>query len=152
MPAFNSINSEPDPLRFSLLFRSTMTMPNDDYIPLPTEYLQLDVERETQLNPKPRPHRQASGPTILQGDDSRFNPPTPSPLKRAALLLFVFGLFWFALKLRTTRLPQPPLVFETERYFSGYTDCDACSQRPAAFPQTSTVVQPLVMKGSRTHG
>lgn len=102
-----------------------MTMPNNDYIPLPTDSLQLDVEREVQDNPKPGPHRQASGPTILQENDPRFNPPTPSPLKRVALLLFVFGLFWFALKLRTTKLPQPSLGFETERYFSSYTVCDA---------------------------
>ncbi|KAF9650247.1 hypothetical protein BDM02DRAFT_3073445, partial [Thelephora ganbajun] len=58
--------------------------------------------------------------------DPRFNPPSPSPLKRAALLLFVFSLFWFALRLRTAKLPRPPPPLTTERYS---TDFD---YRPAA--------------------
>ena len=91
-------------------------MDNNNYAPLPTEPpAQLDVEHEEE-DTKPRPPRQASGPTVLQTTDPRFNPPSPSPLKRAALLLFVFCLFWFALRLRTAKLPRPLPSSETERY------------------------------------
>ena len=91
-------------------------MHNNDYAPLPTEPpAQLDTEHEEE-DPKPRPPRQASGPTVLQTTDPRFNPPSPSPLKRAALLLFVFVLFWFALRLRTAKLSRPLPSPETERY------------------------------------
>ena len=93
-------------------------MNDSDYAPLPTEPpTQLDIGHEEQeVSTKPRPPRQASGPTVLQPTDPRFNPPSPSPLKRAALLLFVFCLFWFALRLRTAKLPRPLPSPETERY------------------------------------
>jgi len=94
-------------------------MPNNGYAPLPTEPpVQLDVEQEV---PKPRPPRHASGPTVLQTTDPRFNPPSPSPLKRAALLLFVSCLFWFALRLRIAKPPRPPLALATERYLTAHT-------------------------------
>lgn len=38
--------------------------------------------------------------------DPRFNPPTPSAWKRAALLLFIVFLFWFSVRLRV-RAPLP---------------------------------------------
>lgn len=92
-------------------------MPSNDYVPLPAEPpVQLGIEDEEQEVPKPRPPRQASGPTVLQTSDPRFNPPSPSPLKRAALLLFVFSLFWFALRLRTAKPQRPYPSSATERY------------------------------------
>lgn len=92
-------------------------MPNNGYGLLPEEPpIQLDAKHEEQEVPKPRPPRQASGPTVLQAIDPRFNPTPPSPLKRAALLLFVFCLFWFALRLRIAKPPRPLPVTTTERY------------------------------------
>ena len=94
-------------------------MPNHHYTPLPPDpSLRFDVEREEQDRP-----RQASGPTVQQPNDPRFNPPTPSPLKRAGLLLFVFFLFWLALRLRT--ISPPPLypVLETNKCFSVHSIC-----------------------------
>lgn len=91
-------------------------MSNTDYIPLPKESpAQLEIEHEEQEVLKSRP-RQASGPTVLRTNDLRFNPPPPSPLKRAALLLFVFWLFWFALRLRTAKPPGPSPALTTEKY------------------------------------
>ena len=86
-------------------------MTNNNYVQLPAKpSVQLEVEHKEK-----EVHRQASGPTVLQTSDPRFNPPSPSPLKRAALLLFVFCLFWFALRLRTAKQLQP-LPAQTERY------------------------------------
>ena len=91
-------------------------MHKNDYIPLPADpSLRLHVE---QGDPKPGPPRRASGPTVLHTNDPRFNPPAPPPLKRAALLFFVFCLFWFALRLRTVKPPQSSPALETERYLS----------------------------------
>lgn len=93
-----------------------MTTPNNNYAPVPAEPpVRPEIEDEEEVL-KPRPPQQASGPTVLQTNDPRFNPPSPSPLKRAALLLFVFCLFWFALRLRTAKPPQPSLAPATERY------------------------------------
>jgi hypothetical protein len=87
-------------------------MSHNGYIPLSAG--QILAEPGEQGDPK---FRRASGPTILQTNDPRFNPPTPSPLKRVLLLLFVFCLFWFALRLRTITLPRTFPVPETERCF-----------------------------------
>jgi hypothetical protein len=38
--------------------------------------------------------------------DPRFDQPTPSPYKRAALVIFTILLFWVALSLRTSLLAQ----------------------------------------------
>ncbi|KAF9790277.1 hypothetical protein BJ322DRAFT_1103942 [Thelephora terrestris] len=96
-------------------------MTNNDYTLLPFESpLQHDVELEARSGTKPGPHRRDSGPTTLQANDPRFNPPTPSPLKRAALLFFVFCLFWFALRLRTVNPSQSPPAPEPERFFPDF--------------------------------
>lgn len=87
---------------------------SNDYVPIPTQPpVQLEIEHEEER--KSRHPQQASGPTVLQTNDARFNPPSPSPLKRAALLLFIFCLFWFALRLRTAKSPLLAPVSETER-------------------------------------
>lgn len=128
-------------------------MPNNDYIPLPTEPpVQLDTEYEEQETPKPRPPRQASGPTVLQTTDPRFNPPSPSPLKRAALLLFVLCLFWFALKLRTAKPPRPLTAPATERYLPGMQPIPLSDSRASGTPQISIIVPLPVAKGPRTRG
>jgi hypothetical protein len=106
-------------------------MTNNDYTLLPVESpIRPDVELEAQDDPKLGPHRRASGPTTLQANDPRFNPPTPSPLKRAALLFCVFCLFWFALRLRTIKPPQSSPVLEPERCFSVYTHHDVLFDPP----------------------
>ena len=102
---------------YSQFESATTTMPNNDYAPLPTEPpTQVNTGHEEQDVSKARPPRQASGPTVLQTTDPRFNPPSPSPLKRAALLLFVFCLFWFALRLRTAKTLQTLPAPATDRY------------------------------------
>lgn len=101
-------------------------MPDDHYTPLPTESPgRFHFEQEEQRYPRPGLPRQASGPTVLQANDPRFHRPTPSPLKRAVLLLFIFCLFWFAIRLRSMKSPQPSLILETERYFSTHLICNA---------------------------
>lgn len=96
-------------------------MANDNHIPLYIgQPVRPDVDNEELGGPKLGPHHRASDPTVLQTDDPRFNPPTPSPLKRAVLLFSVFCLFWFALRLRTARpLPASPAL-ETYRCFAAH--------------------------------
>lgn len=106
-------------------------MTNNDYTLLPVESpIPLDAELEAQDRPNLGPHRRASGPTVLQANDPRFSPPTPSPLKRAVLLLFVFCLFWFALRFRTVKPPQSPPVLEPERCFPVHTLQDLSFDAP----------------------
>ncbi|OBZ72198.1 Casein kinase I isoform alpha [Grifola frondosa] len=59
--------------------------------------------------------------------DPRFNPPTPSPWKRAALLAFVVFLIWLSFSLRLSKPRQPEVVHAT-RYSKEY------KFRPAASP------------------
>lgn len=47
--------------------------------------------------------------------DPRFNPPTPSPWKRAALLLVVFALAWLAFTMRKALSMEPPEVVHARR-------------------------------------
>ncbi|EJF59172.1 hypothetical protein DICSQDRAFT_65500 [Dichomitus squalens LYAD-421 SS1] len=64
-------------------------------------------------------------------DDPRFNPPTPSPWKRFALVLFLVFLLYVGLKLRVNAIknlePEPSVVHAT-RYSKDY------KYRPAASP------------------
>ena len=51
--------------------------------------------------------------------DPRFNPPTPSPWKRAALVVFIVVLFWVGLRLRLNLLEQgaeEQTVVHAQRY------------------------------------
>ncbi|OCH84560.1 hypothetical protein OBBRIDRAFT_395844 [Obba rivulosa] len=59
--------------------------------------------------------------------DPRFNPPTPSPWKRIALLAFVVALFYVALKLRVNLAKQTQVVY-ADRYSQEF------KFRPAASP------------------
>jgi hypothetical protein len=65
-------------------------MPSADYELLATEPKDNDDELET--------GRQRI--TLPPTTDPRFNPPPPSPYARAALLIFVALLFWWAFTLR----------------------------------------------------
>lgn len=48
--------------------------------------------------------------------DPRFNPPTPSPWKRAALLVLMVGLLWLALSMRLQmKKPAQPEVLHAQR-------------------------------------
>lgn len=47
--------------------------------------------------------------------DPRFNPPTPSRLKRAGLLVLVFLLFWVAISMRKNMRNAPPKVVYANR-------------------------------------
>ncbi len=47
--------------------------------------------------------------------DPRFNPPTPSPWKRAALLLVVFVLVWLAFTMRKALSMEQPDVLYAKR-------------------------------------
>jgi hypothetical protein len=54
--------------------------------------------------------------------DPRFNQPTPSPHKRAALVIFTILLFWVALSLRTSLLAQkrsPKVTYASRYVFDG---------------------------------
>ena len=44
---------------------------------------------------------------------AKFNPPTPAPWKRAALIFFVVGLFIIAFRMRTG--PKQPEIVHAER-------------------------------------
>lgn len=49
--------------------------------------------------------------------DPRFHPPTPSPYKRAALLLFIVFLFWLAYDFRKAAWEaRKPHVVHASRY------------------------------------
>jgi uncharacterized membrane protein YccC len=65
-------------------------MSDTNYERLPTEPKDDDDELENGRR------RNVIPPTT----DPRFNPPTPSPYARAALLIFVAFLFWWAFSLR----------------------------------------------------
>jgi hypothetical protein len=54
-----------------------------------------------------------SGESKTVTEDPRFNPPTPSPWKRAALLIFIVFMFWLAYQLR--RGSKQPHVFHSHR-------------------------------------
>ncbi|KAI0788247.1 hypothetical protein C8Q74DRAFT_1256895 [Fomes fomentarius] len=63
--------------------------------------------------------------------DPRFNPPTPSPWKRLALIVFLFILLWAGLKLRLNALDygaEEAKVVHATRYSKDY------KFRPAASP------------------
>lgn len=79
--------------------------------------------------------------------DPRFNPPTPSPWKRAALLVFAIALFYFAVTMRQSMraAKREPEVVYAQRYAvpcsqaaGGLTTADRYSNehkfRPAASP------------------
>lgn len=53
--------------------------------------------------------------------DPRFDQPTPSPYKRAALVIFTILLFWIALSLRASLLAhkRSPKVIYASRFVSG---------------------------------
>ncbi|KAG6835850.1 hypothetical protein H0H93_013960, partial [Arthromyces matolae] len=61
-----------------------------------------DDDTDTVVTPekdvRPSGHDDSDHPSV----DPRFNPPTPSPFKRLALLVFVLLLFWFAFTLRAS--------------------------------------------------
>ncbi|KAI0750048.1 hypothetical protein C8Q80DRAFT_1100970 [Daedaleopsis nitida] len=64
-------------------------------------------------------------------DDPRFNPPTPSPWKRAALILFMLVLLWVGFRLRVNavgKTAEDPKVTHAQRYSKDY------KFRPAASP------------------
>ena len=48
--------------------------------------------------------------------DPRFNPPTPSPWKRVALLAFVLAILWLAFSLRMSAKQSHPQVIHAQRY------------------------------------
>lgn len=52
--------------------------------------------------------------------DPRFHQPTPAPWKRAALLLFLFFLFWLAFSMRKDLWNKKPEVIYAKRYASVY--------------------------------
>lgn len=57
----------------------------------------------------PLPTSRSASPKQLQERlrrDERFNPPTPSTWKRAALLVLVVFLFWLAFRMRPGKQPQ----------------------------------------------
>jgi len=64
----------------------------------------------------------------LQAADRRFNPPTPSPWKRVALVLFLCFLFWLSYRIPRLIPPQEPEVVYADRYSNEY------KYRPAASP------------------
>ena len=80
--------------------------------PLPTE--QTAAPLDARDGPIPDHIRQAAADARAR-IDARFRQPTPSPLKRVALLLFVALLFWFAIKLRISNKAAQPQVFHTDR-------------------------------------
>ncbi|KZW03075.1 hypothetical protein EXIGLDRAFT_759385 [Exidia glandulosa HHB12029] len=81
-----------------------------------------------------------SAPLVADNDnDNETDPPTrrtrferehqpPSPWKRAALILFIFALLWFAARLRAQSRPGKPAVVHAERYSKKF------KFRPAASP------------------
>ena len=46
-------------------------------------------------------------------EDPRFNPPTPSPWKRAALVVLVVVLFWLGITMRKQMAKQPEVIYAT---------------------------------------
>lgn len=67
-----------------------------------------------------------SAPLVADQDDNETDSPTrrarferehqpPSPWKRAALILFIFALLWFAARLRAQSRPGKPAVVHAER-------------------------------------
>lgn len=54
--------------------------------------------------------------------DPRFNPPTPSVWKRAALVVLVVFLFWLGASMRKS-MSQKPEVIHTQRCVSILMDC-----------------------------
>jgi len=64
-------------------------MPSGNYELLPTEPKDDDDIENGRWRAVPQPIT-----------DPRFNPPTPSPYARAALLIFVVFLFWLAFTLK----------------------------------------------------
>lgn len=60
-------------------------------------------------------------------EDPRFNPPTPSPWKRAALIILVVFLFWLGITLRKQMARQPEIIYAS-RYSKEH------KFRPAASP------------------
>jgi len=59
---------------------------------------------------------------VTVAPDSRFYQPTPSPFKRAALLIFIGFLFWLAFSLRKAawRAKKSPKIVHAHRYIPPY--------------------------------
>jgi hypothetical protein len=49
--------------------------------------------------------------------DSRFHQPTPSPFKRAALIVFILFLFWLAMSMRWSSRKKPEIIYASRQLF-----------------------------------
>ncbi|KAI0926362.1 hypothetical protein AcW1_008559 [Taiwanofungus camphoratus] len=91
------------------------------------EYPYTAVDEDDDLEGRSAPSRDVRMLQDRLKQDPRFNPPTPSPWKRAGLVLAVVVLFWLAFTLRA-QLGRPPKVVHANRYSKEY------KYRPAASP------------------
>lgn len=78
------------------------------------EYPYTAVDEDDDLEGRSAPSRDVRMLQDRLKQDPRFNPPTPSPWKRAGLVLAVVVLFWLAFTLRA-QLGRPPKVVHANR-------------------------------------
>ena len=91
-------------------------MPADEY-----QYERIPISDEKRKFPRHEPTSDVRELHRRLAQDPRFNPPTPSPWKRIALILFLLSLLYLALKLRLNaiqKLETQPSVVHANRYVS----------------------------------
>ena len=99
----------------SLVFLTNpLTMPADEY-----QYERIPTSDEKRKFPRQEPTSDVRELHRRLAQDPRFNPPTPSPWKRIALIVFLFSLLYLGLKLRLNaiqKLEAEPSVVHANRY------------------------------------
>ncbi|KAJ6623644.1 hypothetical protein B0H10DRAFT_2008995 [Mycena sp. CBHHK59/15] len=101
------------------------------YTPLPTAdenevLLKPESDEDEDIDDAASTSAREQAPSFPPVPDPRFEQPTPSPWKRAGLLLFLLFLFWLAFQLKNTA--GPPKVIHASRYSREH------KYRPAASP------------------
>ncbi|PIL32353.1 hypothetical protein GSI_05599 [Ganoderma sinense ZZ0214-1] len=101
-------------------------MPADEY-----QYERIPTTDEKRKFPREEPTSDVRELHRRLAQDPRFNPPTPSPWKRIALIVFLISLLYLGLKLRLNaiqKLETEPSVVHANRYSKDF------KYRPAASP------------------
>ncbi|KAF8157250.1 hypothetical protein B0H34DRAFT_675558 [Crassisporium funariophilum] len=93
-PKYELLPTEPDPTPLSSRSPSPAYPPSYD-----SQYLNFDQNADVE-DEVPFRSRARREPIPSFDSDPRFHQPTPSPYARAALLLFMFFLFWLAFAMR----------------------------------------------------
>lgn len=99
---------------------SYLPPPPPSAMPSDVKSTKEERERATLQQRRPEPTSNIDELHRRLHTDPRFNPPTPSPWKRAALLVFVLGLLYVAMTLRSAMRVKPePDVIHAQRCVRG---------------------------------